>query len=124
MRITRTFLVIAGLCVGLFLGASDEVAITPNDLIMHADDYSGKSVVVHGTVSDIERTVMVPKSTELTFQLCASACVTVLTWGAPTISDGEAVTVRGNFLVAKVIGVTRVDNVIVASEIQLPAKGR
>jgi len=38
MRITRTFLVIAGLCVGLFLGASDEVAITPNDLIMHADD--------------------------------------------------------------------------------------
>lgn len=84
--------------------ASGDPSVTPSNLLSQPSKYDGQHVVVLGTVMNIvEKTSRRGNDYDL-FDLCDTQCVRVFTWGHPSITEGQRLTVRGIFSVVKHVG--------------------
>jgi hypothetical protein len=77
--------------------------------------FDGKHVVVTGTAAVEPKTSRRGNEYE-TFQLCDRACVHVFTWGHPSITEGQPITVRGTFAAVKHVGQYEFKNEIDAED--------
>ena len=71
-------------------------ALAPSALLAGTSTYDGKTVTVTGTVSKYQ-TQKTAMGTVAGFQLCDSACVTVIDQTAATHANGSMATVSGTF---------------------------
>lgn len=87
-----TFL--AALASTVACGHTSQVA--PSALAANPADYDGQSVTVSGTVKN-PTAMQTRRGTATTYQLCDNACVTVIAFGDPNVSEGSQVTESGRF---------------------------
>ena len=119
MSLSRTLALAVSACLCLIGGTPlTWTQVTPSDLLAHPAAYDGVTVLVRGTVADIERNNGTSRRRYETFKLCESTCVTVFTWGEKAIADGDAIAVRGRFQLSRLIDATLIGNVVVAYEIE------
>ena len=70
--------------------------VAPSALAANPADYDGQSVTVSGTAKN-PTAMQMRRGTATTYQLCDSACITVIAFGDTNISDGSQVTTSGRF---------------------------
>ncbi len=70
--------------------------VAPSSLAANPADYDGQSVTVSGTAKN-PTAMQMRRGTATTYQLCDSACITVIAFGDTNISDGSQVTTSGRF---------------------------
>jgi hypothetical protein len=70
--------------------------IAPSALAANPSNYDGQSVTVAGTVKN-PTSRDTRRGTATTYQLCDSACITVIAFGDANVSDGSQATVSGRF---------------------------
>ena len=75
----------------------DQILATPNA-------YDGQHVDVRGKVADLRAKVSHKGNAYVTFSLCSDRCIHVFAFGAPSIKDGQTITVRGTFAAVKQTG--------------------
>jgi hypothetical protein len=77
-------------------GHTDQIA--PSALAANPSNYDGQSVTVAGTVKN-PTSRDTRRGTATTYQLCDSACITVIAFGGASanVSDGSQTTVSGRF---------------------------
>jgi hypothetical protein len=71
-------------------------ALAPSAILASTSTYDGKAVTVSGTVSKYQ-TQNTAMGKVAAFQLCDSACVTVIDQTAAARADGSKATVSGTF---------------------------
>jgi hypothetical protein len=91
--ITRTAFLTA-LVSTVACGRTTQVA--PSALAANPADYDGQSVTVSGTVKN-PTAMQMRRGTATTYQLCDNACITVIAFDDPNVSDGSQVTTTGRF---------------------------
>jgi hypothetical protein len=85
---------LAALVSTVACGHTSQVA--PSALAANPADYDGQSVTVAGTVKN-PTAMQMRRGTATTYQLCDSACITVIAFDDPNVSDGSQVTTTGRF---------------------------
>lgn len=70
--------------------------VAPSALAANPADYDGQSVTVSGTVKN-PTAMQMRRGTATTYQLCDNACITVIAFDDPNVSDGSQVTTTGRF---------------------------
>jgi|GEM_PF-2357987 hypothetical protein len=92
---TRAALLLA---LGSTVACAHTSQIAPSALAANPSDYDGQSVTVSGTVKN-PTALQRRRGTATTYQLCDSACITVIAFGDANanVSDGSQTTVSGRF---------------------------
>jgi hypothetical protein len=72
--------------------------VAPSALVANPSNYDGQSVTVAGTAKN-PTSLDTRRGTATTYQLCDSACITVIAFGNgnANVSDGSQTTVSGRF---------------------------
>ncbi len=81
--------------------AAADVPATPSALLARPSFYDGKHIAVTGKVQRIDERTSQNGNPYAFFELCDAKCVRIMTWGHPTISDGQQLTVHGTFTKVK-----------------------
>lgn len=87
------------LCVALLIALAScghAPTVAPSALAAKAASYDGQNVSVSGTVKN-PTAHQFRRVSVTTYQLCDSACVNVVQFGAANVSDGDQQTVTGVF---------------------------
>jgi hypothetical protein len=71
-------------------------SVAPSALAANPSDYDGQSVTVSGTAKNPTARQM-RRGTATVYQLCDTACINVVQFDNPNVSDGSQVTVSGHF---------------------------
>jgi hypothetical protein len=71
-------------------------SVAPSALAANPSNYNGQDVTVSGTAKNPTARQM-RRGSATVYQLCDSACITVVQFGNPNVSDGSQVTVTGRF---------------------------
>ncbi|MGA9272054.1 MAG: hypothetical protein WBV67_01090 [Candidatus Cybelea sp.] len=89
--------------VFVFLAALPAVssAAAIGQILGSPSSYDGKHVDVRGTVEHLEQKTSHRGNPYVTFALCSSQCIHVFAFGAPSINDGQTITVHGTYEAVK-----------------------
>jgi hypothetical protein len=71
-------------------------SVAPSALSANPSDYDGQSVTVSGTAKN-PTARQTRRGTATVYQLCDTACINVIQFDNPNVSDGSQVTVSGHF---------------------------
>jgi hypothetical protein len=71
-------------------------SVAPSALTANPSNYDGQSVTVSGTAKN-PTARQTRRGTATVYQLCDSACINVIEFANPNVSDGSQVTVSGHF---------------------------
>lgn len=94
--------------------------VSVKTLLAEPDKWHGRAVVVSGSVGKLEPRTSQRGNPYYTFLLTdESASVTVFSYGAPEIKDGNRVQVEGTFLKIKRVGKYTFQNQVDARQIQV-----
>jgi hypothetical protein len=104
----------------LLLGASPaiETATPATTIAANPSAYNEQPVEVVGTVTELRVKTSALGNDYVKFKLCATACLSVFTFGRPPISNGKVVDVRGVYVVMRRLGNYTFYNEIDAISIQ------
>ena len=98
-------------------GALPSVAADSIDAIVASPaQFDGKHVVVTGSAKDVKQKTSRKGNDYETFELCQTQCLSVWTWGHPSVASGASVTVSGTFAADKSVGSFHIKNEIDADE--------
>lgn len=85
--------------------AAAQAPLSPADVLAHGASYDGKQIAIAGTVAKIEHRTSHHGNAYTTFDLCdGSSCIHVFEFGAPELTAGQTLTVRGRFSLEKHVG--------------------
>jgi hypothetical protein len=71
-------------------------SVAPSALAANPSNYDGQNLTVSGTAKNPTASRM-RRRTATVYQLCDSACINVIEFDNPNVSDGSQVTVSGHF---------------------------
>lgn len=99
------FVTLVALGAAFATSCAAAAAISPRQVLAHADQYNGTVISVTGTVDDFRDRVSRRGNAYETFELCGNtACLHVFAWGNAPHSDGDSVTLSGTFWTVKRVG--------------------
>jgi hypothetical protein len=74
---------------------------TVSQILNSPAQYDGAHLTLTGTVEAIEQRVSQSGVPYVTFLLCSDSCIKVYASGAPSVGEGETLTVEGTFAASK-----------------------
>jgi hypothetical protein len=76
-------------------------AATITQILASPSTYDGSRVDVRGTVEHLEQKVSHRGNPYVIFSICSSQCIHVFAFGAPSITNGQTITVHGTYETVK-----------------------
>jgi cytochrome c-type biogenesis protein CcmE len=77
--------------------AHADATLAPSTVTAATTNYDGQSITVTGTVKNIQTRQMKRGGTLTTYDLCDTACISVVDFTTPTLKEGDTHVVTGKF---------------------------